>query len=39
MTYDLAIRNGNIIDGTGAPARSGDIAVQDGKIVAVGKVE
>jgi N-acyl-D-aspartate/D-glutamate deacylase len=39
MSYDLVIRNGNIIDGTGAPARTGDVAVTDGKIVAVGKVE
>jgi N-acyl-D-aspartate/D-glutamate deacylase len=39
MTYDLVIRGGNIIDGTGDPARTGDVAIQDGKIVAVGKVE
>jgi len=39
MTYDLVIRNGNIIDGTGSPARSGDVAIQDGKIAAVGSVD
>jgi adenine deaminase len=32
MTYDLMIHNGNIIDGTRAAARSGDIAVRDGSV-------
>ena len=36
--YDLIIRNGNVVDGTGAAARIADIAISDGKIVAVGKV-
>jgi N-acyl-D-amino-acid deacylase len=33
---DLAIRNAQIVDGTGAAAFEGDVAVSDGKIVAVG---
>ena len=33
---DLIIRGGEIIDGTGAPSRTGDVAVQDGRIVAIG---
>ncbi len=33
---DLAIRNAQIVDGTGAAAFKGDVAVSDGKIVAVG---
>mgnify|MGYP001211500993 CR=1 FL=1 len=33
---DLIIRGGEIIDGTGAPACPGDVAVQDGRIVAIG---
>ena len=33
---NLAIRNATIVDGTGAPAFKGDVAVNDGKIVAVG---
>ena len=32
---DLAIRNATIIDGTGAPARLGDVGISDGRIVAV----
>lgn len=35
---DLIIEGGRIIDGTGAPAFEGGVAVQDGKIVAVGDV-
>jgi len=34
--YDLVIRNGRVIDGTGAPARLADVAVADGRIAAVG---
>jgi len=37
-TYDLIIRNGTIVDGTGAPRFSGDVAVRDGLIAAVGTV-
>lgn len=36
--YDLVIRNGTIVDGTGAKSFEGDVAVADGKIAAVGKV-
>jgi len=39
MAYDLVIRNGKLIDGTGAPASYGDVAVEGGTIVAVGKVD
>jgi N-acyl-D-aspartate/D-glutamate deacylase len=35
--YDLLIRNGSVIDGTGAPARREDVAVVGNRIVAVGK--
>ena len=38
-TYDILIRGGVIVDGTGAPRYSGDVAISDGKIVAVGQVE
>jgi N-acyl-D-amino-acid deacylase len=36
--YDLVIRHGRIIDGTGSPARAGDVAIREGRIVAVGAV-
>jgi N-acyl-D-amino-acid deacylase len=35
--YDIVIRNGRIIDGTGSPWYSGDIAIQGGKIAAIGQ--
>ncbi len=35
--YDVVIRNGRIIDGTGSPWYSGDIAIQGGKIAAIGE--
>src|SRR5690348_14478239 len=36
--YDLLIRNGRIVDGTGNPWFYGDVAVLRGRILAVGKV-
>jgi N-acyl-D-aspartate/D-glutamate deacylase len=34
--FDLVIRNGTVIDGSGAPRRIADVAVLDGRIAAVG---
>ncbi len=36
--HDLVIRNGTIVDGTGAPAFVGDLAIDDGRITAIGVV-
>ena len=38
MAYDLVIRDVEILDGTGAPAFRGDLAVADGGIAEVGVV-
>src|SRR5918999_6051838 len=38
MAYDLLIKNGRVIDGSGMPAFRGDVAVSNGKIVAMGKL-
>ena len=35
----LIIRNGKIIDGSGKKPFFGDIAIDDGKITAVGQIE
>ena len=34
--HDLVIRNGKVVDGTGAPARVADVAIDGGTITAVG---
>ena len=36
--YDLVIRNGRVLDGTGNPWFPADVAVRDGRIVAVGRL-
>ena len=38
MAYDLIIRNGKVIDGSGIPGFHGDVAISGGRIVEVGKV-
>ena len=38
MLHDLVIRNGTVVDGTGAPRRVGDVAIDGQTIVAVGNV-
>ena len=37
MAFDLLIKNGTVVDGTGAPADKADVAIAGGKIVEVGK--
>jgi len=37
--YDLIIRDGSVVDGTGIPARTADVAISDGVIVEVGAVD
>ena len=36
--YDIVIHNGRMIDGTGNPWFEADVAVKDGKIAAIGKL-
>jgi N-acyl-D-aspartate/D-glutamate deacylase len=38
MSFDLLIKNGTIVDGSGAPRYHADIAVAGGKIAAIGKI-
>ena len=38
MAYDLLVKNGRVIDGSGMPSFFGDVAVQHGKIAELGKL-
>jgi N-acyl-D-aspartate/D-glutamate deacylase len=37
--HDLVIRGGTLVDGTGAPARTADVAITDGIVTEVGRVD
>jgi N-acyl-D-amino-acid deacylase len=36
--YDLLVKNGFVVDGTGAPARHADVAIAGGKIADIGSI-
>lgn len=38
MEYDILIKNGTIIDGSGAPRFQADVGITDGSIAAIGKL-
>ncbi|HJY79784.1 MAG TPA: amidohydrolase family protein [Candidatus Binatia bacterium] len=38
MSYDLLIKNGTVVDGTGAPQYRADVAVAGGQIAEIGKI-
>lgn len=37
--FDLVIRNGRVIDGTGSPWYTADVGIRDGRIAAIGRLE
>jgi len=37
--HDLVVRGGTVVDGTGAAARTADVAIRDGVVIEVGRVE
>lgn len=39
QTFDVLIRNGHIMDGTGSPWYSGDIGIRNGRIAALGHLQ
>src|SRR5258706_132906 len=38
MSYDLVIRNGTIVDGSGGPRYRGDVGVVGDRIAAIGRI-
>ena len=38
MTYDLLIKNGRVVDGSGMPSFRADVGIKDGKIAEIGKL-
>jgi len=38
MTYDLVIRNGTVVDGSGSAAYPADLAIADGRIARIGRI-
>ena len=38
MSYDVLIKNGTVVDGTGAPRQQADVAITGGKVAAIGKI-
>jgi N-acyl-D-aspartate/D-glutamate deacylase len=38
VEYDLVVRNGEIVDGSGQPRYRGDVGVREGRIAAIGKI-
>jgi N-acyl-D-aspartate/D-glutamate deacylase len=37
--HDVVIRAGTVVDGTGTPARTADVAIDDGRVTEVGRVD
>ena len=39
MTHDILIKGGQVVDGTGSDAKYADVAIKDGIIAEIGKID
>jgi N-acyl-D-amino-acid deacylase len=39
LMYDILVRNGLVVDGSGSPVKRADVAIKDGKIVRIGDLK
>jgi N-acyl-D-aspartate/D-glutamate deacylase len=39
MAYDLLVKNGTVVDGSGSPGYRADVGIIDGKIAAIGRID
>ena len=39
MTHDILIKGGQVVDGTGSEAKYADVAIKDGIIAEIGKID
>ena len=39
MNYDLVVKNGTIIDGSGGARYRADVGILDGKIASIGRID
>ena len=39
MAFDLVVKNGMIVDGSGLPRYRADVGVKDGKIAEIGRID
>lgn len=37
--FDLVLKGGTVVDGTGAPGRIADVGIRDGRIAAIGRID
>ena len=38
MVYDLLVKNGTVVDGSGTPRFRADVGIADGKIAHIGRI-
>src|SRR5947207_11718265 len=38
MSYDIVIRGGTVVDGSGGPGYRSDVAIKDGRLAAFGRI-